>query len=284
MIPCPFRGSSTSTGSSNPHALELRWKEALKPLFRTWRSWGVPMEKALRFIVVLLSLPLPTGCIPGSAAPRHAPGGAPATDVVATGSLTAKRIANCAPIPTNPATSPAPGTAAVPPRALDESVIRYLRCTDFNCADALHAVVAVGPSLIPQLSQLLQRGAPTKLAAELPGDASRTVGLKAVAALGALGDPRAIVALIGTLRNPDPLLRAETARALGGFSGNHEALTVLLPLLSDFDPLVRETTVEALQRIGCGQAVAALHDALDTEPADYIRRAIEKALQALEAR
>ena len=238
----------------------------------------------MRFVVVLVSLLLLTGCDPSSADTWQAPVSAPATEVAATGSLTAKRIANCAPLPTNPATSLVPGTAAGPPHSLDQSVIRYLRCTDIDCADALHAVVAVGPSLIPQLLQLLQKGVPSELAEEIPGNATRAVKLKVIAALGALKDPRALDPLFGALKNTDPLQRAEVVRALGGFSGNSKALTALLPLLGDPDPLVREMTVEALQRIGCGEAVAALRKALDAEPADYIRDTIVKAIRMLETR
>jgi len=238
----------------------------------------------LRFVLVLGSLFALTGCNPGTVDARQVSGSASTTEIAATGVRSAKRIADCTALPTSPATSLAPGTAAEPPQSLDQSVIRYLRCTDIDCVDALRAVVAVGPSLIPQLLQLLRKGVSPELAAEMPGNATRAAGLKVVAALGALNDPRALDPLFGALKNSDPLLRAEVVRALGGFSGNSGALTALLPLLGDPDPLVREMTVASLQRIGCGEAVAALRKALDVESADYIRDAIVKAIRMLEAR
>lgn len=239
----------------------------------------------MRVVLVLSSLLLLTGCKPGSSDLRQASGSASA----ATGNTTTvahpeKRKADCAPLPVSPSADPVPEAATEQFRSLDPSIMRYLRCTDIDCADGLRAVVAAGPSLIPQLLQLLHNGPAPEIVAELPGNATRAVTLKVVAALGAMNDPRALDPLAGALKNPDPLLRAEVIRALGGFSGNSKALAALLPLLGDPDPLVREETVASLQKTGCGEAVAALRKALAVEPADYIRDAMVKAIRMLEAR
>lgn len=153
---------------------------------------------------------------------------------------------------------------------------------DLDCTGTLEEVIKLGPSLVPQLSRLLQTGAPQELAAELPGNAARTVRLKAAAALGALNTPNALPPLIAALESTDPLLRAEIARALDHFEFNHSALTALLPLLRDPDPLVRETTAAALKNIGCSAAVPALRYALQVEPADHIRSELSDAISSLE--
>jgi len=238
----------------------------------------------LRFVLAFGSLLAITGCNPGSVDSRPETDSASTTELTTTVVPSEKRIADGTPLSTSPATNPLPVTASEPPQSLDPSVMRYLRCIDIDCAETLRDVVAVGPALTPQLLQLLRQGLAPELAAEMPGNAARATGLKVVAALGAMNDPRAIDPLAGELKNPDPLLRAEVVRALGGFRENSRALSAVLPLLRDPDPLVREVTVESLRRIGGVAAATALRQALEAEPADYIREAMAKAIRMLEAR
>lgn len=166
---------------------------------------------------------------------------------------------------------------------IDQAILAYLGCVDFDCSEKLNDIVRLGPDAVEPLVVLLQHGASPDLAGELTRDIT-VVRLRSVIALGALEDPRAVDPLAAAMEDPNPLVRAEIATALGRFSGEDAALTALLRTLEDPDPLVREMTVGALERLQNREALTALRSAAESEPADYIRSAINKAIETLEAR
>jgi HEAT repeat protein len=98
-------------------------------------------------------------------------------------------------------------------------------------------------------------------------------------ALEALGDWRAVPALLRALQAPDPALRRLAAQALGVLR-SPEALPGLLQALDDEQAGVREAVAETLGRLGEAAAVGPLTDALaDPEPA--VREAVAEALGRL---
>ncbi len=176
------------------------------------------------------------------------------------------------------------GAAFLRDTKVGRTIGAYLGCIDFDCLEKSQAVVALGQDAVPPLLQVLQHGVAPAVAVELPGDVPLLVRLRAIQGLGALGDPRAVNALVDAIDDSNPLVRAEAAAALGQFSGEDMVLAALLPLLEDPDPLVREMTVSALESLGRPEALSELRRALDIEPETHIRSAIKKAIQALERR
>ncbi len=166
---------------------------------------------------------------------------------------------------------------------IDQAILAYLGCVDFDCPEKLNDIVALGPDAVEPLVKLLQHRASPDMAGQQTSNIT-VIRLRSVIALGALEDPRALDPLIAAMEDPNPLVRAEIATALGRFSGEDAALATLLRMLGDSDPLVREMTVAALERLGNREALTALRSAVKNEPADYIRSAINKAIETLEAR
>jgi HEAT repeat protein len=161
-----------------------------------------------------------------------------------------------------------------------QAILAYLGCIDFDCSERLSDVVALGSNAVEPLLMLLAHGVVSETDGQLTSDI--TVRVRSIIALGMLEDPRALNPLIAALKDPNPLVRAEVVTALGRFSGEDAALTTLLHMLGDPDPLVREMTVGALEALGNKEALSALRSAAQNEPADYIRRAINKAIETLE--
>ena len=166
---------------------------------------------------------------------------------------------------------------------IDQAILAYLGCIDFDCSEKLNDLVALGPDAVEPLVMLLKHGASPDMAGQLTSDIT-VVRLRSVIALGALEDPRALDPLVAAVEDPNPLVRAEIATAIGKFSGEDAALATLLRMLGDSDPLVREMTAGALERLGNKEALTALRSAVKSESADYIRSAINKAIETLEAR
>ena len=166
---------------------------------------------------------------------------------------------------------------------INQAILAYLGCIDFDCSEKLNDLVALGPDAVEPLVMLLQHGASPDTAGQLTSNIT-VVRFRSVIALGALEDPRALDPLVAAMEDPNPLVRAEIATALGRFSGEDAALATLLRMLGDSDPLVREMTVGALERLGNKEALTALRSAVKSESADYIRSAINKAIETLEAR
>lgn len=162
-----------------------------------------------------------------------------------------------------------------------QMILAYLACEDFDCGEALDRVVQLGPGALWPLVQLLAHGAPPEIAAELAGDARVVTRTRALRALGALGDARALDAVIAARHDPSPVVRAEAAAALGEIRGDR-AFHALLPLLGDPDQLVREFAATALGRLGRRDAVPALRAAAQAEPQPHVRQAIDAAIRRLE--
>jgi HEAT repeat protein len=76
-------------------------------------------------------------------------------------------------------------------------------------------------------------------------------------ALGKLGDPQAVPALIQALGDSDSAVRAAAAEALGAI-GDPQAVPALIQALGDSDCDVRRAAAEALGKLGDPQAVPPL--------------------------
>lgn len=97
-------------------------------------------------------------------------------------------------------------------------------------------------------------------------------------ALGKVGDPLAVPALVARLGDPEAAVRSAAVRALGSI-GRLEAAAPLAALLADPDPLVRANSVDSLVALG-PDAVAAVIGALrDAGPG--AREAAAEVLGAL---
>jgi HEAT repeat protein len=88
--------------------------------------------------------------------------------------------------------------------------------------------------------------------------------------LGRLGDPRAVPALVGALRDPHAFVRWTAIQALGEI-GAPETVALLLPLLEEPDPLIRRSAVDALGRFDTPESREALRRAL-RDPDPTVRR------------
>ncbi|HYR85375.1 MAG TPA: HEAT repeat domain-containing protein [Terriglobia bacterium] len=157
----------------------------------------------------------------------------------------------------------------------------YLHCVDFDCVEKLEVLVKSGSESVNPLIRLLQYGVTAEVGRTLPGDASLLVRVKAINALAALRDRRAVPGLISVLQDSRPLVRATAAEALGKLGGN-EAFNRLLRCLEDTDELVRENTAKALQGMGRQEALGALRTAAQNESKAHVRTAMEAAIKVLE--
>jgi HEAT repeat protein len=167
---------------------------------------------------------------------------------------------------------------------IGQSILAYLRCVDFDCVEALQKLGKIGPDAVPPLVQILQRGVPPMIAAELPsGNVPLLVRIRTISALGDLGDTRAVVPLTEVLHDSAPVIRAGAARALGQIGGDR-ALGALLSLLSDPDELVRETSAIALGKLKRTESLPALRDAANGELKPHVRQAMNAAIQSIERR
>jgi hypothetical protein len=109
-------------------------------------------------------------------------------------------------------------------------------------------------------------------------EAKRAVG---ASPLDPLEQRDAMVYLEPALSDPaDPLIRAHAAAAIGAL-GDARAVDPLLDLLRDTHPLVRMQTAIALSKLGDAKAVRGLVDAIDATPVGTPRHTVVLALQAL---
>ncbi len=100
----------------------------------------------------------------------------------------------------------------------------------------------------------------------------------AAEALGKIGDPQALPALIEALKDKDSGVREVAAGALREIGP--QALPALIEALKDKDSEVRRAAAEALGKIGGPQALPALTEALKDE-VRWVRRAAVEALAAV---
>ena len=106
---------------------------------------------------------------------------------------------------------------------------------------------------------------------------SDSLGRQPVEALTSIGKP-AVRSLVAGLESDDPLVRRQSAEALGEI-GDERAVEPLIRLLSDEDELIRRHAVKALGRIGDLRAVAPLTGLLrDAKEPWHIRASVAEAL------
>jgi len=141
-------------------------------------------------------------------------------------------------------------------------LIRALTCTQVR-----EVVVGLGAPAVPPLIQAL-------------GDSDSEVRLAAAWALGDLGDPQAVPALIQALRDHWDVRRS-AAEALVKIGT--PAVPPLIQALGDSDWDVRRAAAEALGKLGDPQAIPALIEALG-DYRDDVRRAAQQAIQQIETK
>lgn len=101
--------------------------------------------------------------------------------------------------------------------------------------------------------------------------------------LGLVGDRRAAEPLLRTLGAPDPVMRAQAAKALARFAepgtGAVEALT---HGLADEVYFVRASCARALGRSGAREAVARLEEMSSADPVETNQEIARKAIEDIE--
>jgi len=80
-------------------------------------------------------------------------------------------------------------------------------------------------------------------------DPAREVRLRAIRALGATHEPKALLVLMGSRRDADRDVRAAALEAMGR-TGDARAVVFLRPALDDQDPVLRRTAMQALASLG----------------------------------
>jgi HEAT repeat protein len=153
---------------------------------------------------------------------------------------------------------------AVAQRVAKRAVERYLS-REIPEKFTLPPLQALGRHVVPLLAQALQ-------------DEAWSVRKAACWALGAIGDPQAILPLLQALKDEDWEVRKAACWALGAI-GDPQAIPPLLQALQDEDCYVREAACEALGAIGDPQAPPLLQ-ALQDE-AWWVRKAACWALGAI---
>ena len=115
---------------------------------------------------------------------------------------------------------------------------------------------------------------------ELLKSPSARVRERAAAALGEMGDRRAVLELISLLRDENPLVREHVASALRDL-GDRRAVPALIEALGDEDAVVREHVATALGTLGDKRALQPLTDALQKEQDHNVQEHIISALKKL---
>ena len=108
---------------------------------------------------------------------------------------------------------------------------------------------------------------------------SRKKGIRLHAAtlLGAINDPKAIPALIETLKDNNKLVRREASTAL---SRMDEAVDPLIETLNDEDWRVRGAAAWALGNLGDEKAIPALEKLLDDE-SGFVKQGAQSAIASI---
>ena len=104
--------------------------------------------------------------------------------------------------------------------------------------------------------------------------------LRAVEALGACADPRAVDPLVTALNDPENEVRWVVTQALGKLRDDR-AVEPLLPLLVDEKKDVRVVVADALGKLSDVRVTGILSDALDIEEEPEVRTAIRRALREI---
>jgi HEAT repeat protein len=103
---------------------------------------------------------------------------------------------------------------------------------------------------------------------------------QAAAALGQMGDPRAIPHLMEMRDDSEEQVRFSVIRALGRLKAK-EAESLLLETLDDPSPLLRMSAASALGHLGAVDAIPRLRKSLDSDPDSEVRVTAVEALVIL---
>jgi HEAT repeat protein len=104
--------------------------------------------------------------------------------------------------------------------------------------------------------------------------------VEALHAIGKRDDPRAIPALVATLKSADPDLRALAMGKLV-FLNHRRLVPILVKGLRDAEPRVRQHALYALQRLKAREAAGAIARALANDASDIVRFNAALALAAV---
>lgn len=111
---------------------------------------------------------------------------------------------------------------------------------------------------------------------------SLSIRKQAALILGLLHDERSISGLVQALHEPDRVLRARAAEALGQFETLQEnALEELMRGLHDEDYFVRECCAKALGQLKYSKALPALTEMSATDNVPTNREVAQKAVEAI---
>ncbi len=152
-----------------------------------------------------------------------------------------------------------------------EALLEAMRTPDRDPVPLLCAALREGPAPVrEEAARYLQRvrspHAVTALADAVTADLEEAVRWEAAEALGVIGDPRAVPALVTATGDENELVRLCAAEALGGVGrAEAEAVAALLHLLEDASDLVRIYAVEALGYLGDPGVAATLRARLPRE-------------------
>ena len=106
----------------------------------------------------------------------------------------------------------------------------------------------------------------------------KQIRLNAATLLGAINDPKAIPALIETLRDNNKLVRREASTSLSRMG--QPAVAPLIDTLNDEDWRVRGAAAWALGNLGDESAIPALEKLLDDE-SGYVKSGAESAIKSI---
>lgn len=114
----------------------------------------------------------------------------------------------------------------------------------------------------------------------LSADSSKVLRMRACAALGELGDPRAIKTLVSAQAATDPNVRASAIAALGKFPAA-EAKRAVREGLRDSHVLARLAAAKATGESGDGEAIPFLEFKIRNDPERQVREASIEALSKI---
>ena len=106
----------------------------------------------------------------------------------------------------------------------------------------------------------------------------KQIRLNAATLLGAIGDPKAIPALIETLRDNNKLVRREASTALSRMG--EPAVEPLIETLDDEDWKVRGAAAWALGNLNDERAIPALEKLLDDE-SGFVKQGAQSAISSI---
>ena len=112
----------------------------------------------------------------------------------------------------------------------------------------------------------------------LTNSRKKQIRLNAATLLGAIGDPKAIPALIETLRDNNKLVRREASTALSRMG--EPAVEPLIETLDDEDWKVRGAAAWALGNLNDERAIPALEKLLDDE-SGFVKQGAQSAISSI---